>query len=264
MPLFELETIRIVVVEPAGPRNVGSIARVMKNMGLTQLVLVNPQCDPLDEEARHMAVHAVDILESAAIVPSLPAALQGCQRAIATTARVRALNLTPELPRVALPWLIGTPSALIFGREDNGLTNLELNYAQRYVSIPASADYATLNLAQAVAICCYELSQHTQADQTPASWAEFKGSSATINADLLSTANQVADLDELEGYFQHLELVLLKIGYLFPHTAASRMAKLRQIYKRAYPSQPEIGLLRGILRQTEWAVQHPEQVNLEP
>jgi tRNA/rRNA methyltransferase len=57
---------------------------------------------------------------------------------------------------------------------------------------------------------------------------------------------------------------LLKIGYLFPHTAASRMAKLRQIYKRAYPSQPEIGLLRGILRQTEWAVQHPEQVNLEP
>jgi tRNA/rRNA methyltransferase len=90
-------------VEPAGPLNVGAIARVMKNLGLQQLVLVNPQCDPLSAEARLMAVHAVDILETAQQVATLPEALQGCQRAIATTARVRSLSAVLEYPARRYP-----------------------------------------------------------------------------------------------------------------------------------------------------------------
>ena len=152
-----LTNIRIVLVEPAGPLNVGSVARIMKNMGLHQLVLVNPQCDYLGEEARLMAVRAADILENAKVVETLAAALTGCTRAIATTGDDRSLPIPLEEPASALPWLLEAPSALIFGREDCGLTNAELNYAQRLIRIPASDAYTSLNLAQAVAVCCYEL-----------------------------------------------------------------------------------------------------------
>ena len=100
------DEVKIVLVEPAGERNIGSIARVMKNMGLTYLVLVNPQGDHLSEDAQVMAVHATDILEKALVVESLPDALKDCQRAIATTARPRGIPTKLETPREALPWLM--------------------------------------------------------------------------------------------------------------------------------------------------------------
>jgi len=246
-----LSGIRIILVEPAGPLNVGSVARVMKNMGLEQLILVNPRCDYLGEEARNMAVHAGDILDKAQVVHSLPDGLVGCQRAIATTAQNRALPTNLENPRSALPWLLNHPSALIFGREDRGLTNSELNYAQRFVRIPSTEVYPSLNLAQGVAICCYELYQEATQNlrQTP---------SLTPNPQLpmtpLCTDTPRASLEILEGYYQHLEDLLLKIEYLYPHTAASRMEKFRRLYNRAYPTPEEVALLRGILRQVEWAI----------
>lgn len=239
-----LEQVRIVLVEPAGPRNVGSIARVMKNMGLTQLVLVNPQCDYCGDEARQMAVHAQDILDSASQVSTLPDALVGCFRAIATTARKRYRNVAPEPPRTALPWLLEQPSALIFGREDKGLNNQEVEQAQRLVTLPVNPDYSSLNLAQAVGICCYELrdaSLNLMSSQPPVAAQTWENS-----IDI--------PLEDLEGYFQHLESTLLKIGYLQPHTAESRMQKFRQVYKRSQLSSQELALLRGILRQTEWAI----------
>ena len=116
----------IVLVEPAGPLNVGSVARVMKNFGLSKLILVNPQCDRSSLDAIKMAVHGQDILESAIIVDTLPQALQGCVRAIATIGRDYSGGMPLETPRTALPWLleeIRKPVALIFGREDRGLTN---------------------------------------------------------------------------------------------------------------------------------------------
>jgi tRNA/rRNA methyltransferase len=247
-----LTTVRIVLVEPAGPLNVGSVARVMKNMGLAHLVLVNPQCDFLGEEARLMAVHGANILEAAQVVESLPVALTGCQRAIATTGLVRALPTPLETPRTALPWLLeeSVTSALIFGREDRGLSNLELNYAQRFIGIPSSDEYPSLNLAQAVAVCCYELYQIAQSPLTveranlltPPSSA----TTPTINA---------ASLDMVEGYYKHLEDLLLKIGYLYPHTANTRMEKFRRLFNRAMPTTEEISMLRGILSQMEWALQ---------
>ncbi len=238
-----LAGVRIVLVEPAGPLNVGAIARVMKNLGLQQLVLVNSQCDPLSAEAKLMAVHAVDILEAAIGVATLPEALQGCQRAIATTARVRTLSSALEHPRTALPWLItasGKDVALIFGPEYRGLSNEELNYAQRFVRIPSSHSYPSLNLATAVAICCYELSVCAQEGQ--------------LSADITSVTGDYASLDVLEGYYQQLEALLLKIGYLYPHTAPSRMGKFRQMFNRARLEKAEVSMLRGILTQIEWVI----------
>jgi tRNA/rRNA methyltransferase len=253
-----LKQIRIVLVEPLGALNVGSVARVMKNMGLSRLVLVNPQCDPWGEEAQRMAVHAQDVLAAAIQVDTVPDALVGCQRAIATTGRDRALpDSALERPEDALPWLLFNTaeeeaaslgeSALMFGPEDRGLNNVELNYAQRFIRIPTSDDYPSLNLAQAVAICGYELFRITTTPQR----AQF-----TEPQPLTSSAS----LDQLEGYYNHLERVLCRIGYLYPHTAESRMAKFRRLFHRMAVSEEDVSMLRGILRQTEWALQHPSAV----
>ncbi|XHX80725.1 MAG: RNA methyltransferase [Stenomitos frigidus ULC029] len=251
-----LATIRIVLVEPAGALNVGAIARVMKNMGLQHLVLVNPQCDRLGADALLMAVHAADVLAAATVVATLPEALHGCQRAIATTARPR-VDTILESPRTALPWLLEplpletgqAAGALIFGPEDRGLSNEELNYAQRFVAIPSHPDYAALNLAQAVAICCYEL-YHLAPAAAPLSVAPLP-----LPASLSPLPFAPASLDVLEGYYQQLETVLLAIGYLHPHTAASRMHKFRRLFNRALPSSDEVAMLRGILSQVAWATQ---------
>lgn len=240
-----LEEIKIILVEPAGALNVGSVARVMKNMGLKRLILVNPHCDPYSDEAKRMAVHAQDILEQLQQVKTLPEALKGCQRAIATTARLRSLPTILESPRSALPWLL-TPnvkSALIFGPEDRGLSNEELKFAQRFVTIPANPAYPSLNLAQSVAVCAYELYQGT----------------LTLE-ETNPSAVESASLDDLERYYQDLEALLLKIGYLYPHTAAARMEKFRRLYYKANLNGDELAMLWGILRQMNWAMQHLSKI----
>ncbi len=233
MPETSPSQVRIVLVEPAGALNVGSIARVMKNMGLSQLVLVNPTCSLQSDDARKMAMRAIDILEAAQIVDSIPQALFGCHRAIATAVRSR-IDAPLEHPRAALPWLLepGLSTALMFGSEDRGLSNEELKYAQRFVYIPTSQNYRSLNLAQAVAICCYELFQMPTPTAIP---------------------SIPCSLDSLDRAYQHLESVLLEIGYLQSQTVASRMEKFRHLFNRANLSNTEVSLLRGILRQVEWA-----------
>lgn len=274
--MTSLNHIRVVLVEPAGALNVGAIARVMKNFGLTQLAIVQPRCEVLGDEARQMAVHAADVLESALVVETMPEALVGCQRAIATTARPRALDTPLETPEEALPWLVeaggenAIATAILFGPEERGLSNTELNYAQRFIRIPSSDEYPSLNLAQAVAVCSYTLYRLSQlADLS---------SSASIAAPLLDITSkqkitesaldsvaqpdtvpvpqpqpELAALDALDGFYQHLETVLLQIGYLYPHTAQSRMEKLRRVFNRAQLSPAELAMLRGILSQMEWA-----------
>ncbi len=271
-----LAQIRIILVEPAGPLNIGAIARVMKNMGLHRLVLVNPQCNPLDSTARQMAVHAIDVLEAAQRVDTLPRALEGCQRAIATTVRDRASTAHLEHPRISLPWLVeplpsntyastqaepgvfSYQSALIFGPEERGLSNTELNYAQRFVRIPSNPEYPSLNLAQAVAVCCYELYQITQVNSNPSLEAPALTTANPVpKAQLPETPNEItpASFEVLEGYYQHLEAVLLKIGYLYPQTTASRMEKFRRLFNRSQLSSEEVSMLRGILSQVTWALQ---------
>jgi tRNA/rRNA methyltransferase len=247
---LNLHQIRIVLVEPAGARNLGSVARVMKNMGLRQLVLVNPHCDPADLEAQHMAVHAADLLAAAQQVDSIPAALQGCTQVMATTSRHTPLNVDTNTPRRLLPQLLSDnpqPAAILFGPEDRGLSDAELNYAQVFIRIPSDAAYPSLNLAQAVGICCYELYQAQQAQDQQAQAQPFP---------VPSLAPSVAAFEDLEAYFQHLESVLLQIGYLLPHTQASRMAKFRRLFNRSALSAQEVAMLRGILRQVEWGLKN--------
>ena len=244
-----LGNIRIVLVEPAGALNVGSIARIMKNMGLTRLVLVNPKCDRHDESARIMAVHAVDVLENAVVVDSLPKALAGCRKAIATTVRSRSVPIDLEPAPAVLPWLLSSnvESAIVFGAEDRGLSNDELQYAQKFVCIQSNPDYPSLNLAQAVAICAYEVYQ---------CWLKMNDPSLAVTTPTVVKEAEInnAPIDVLDGYYQHLEDVLLEIGYLQPHTAPVKMEKFRRLYNKANLQPEEVAMLRGILRQVRWAI----------
>jgi tRNA/rRNA methyltransferase len=242
--MSRLEQVRIVLVEPAGARNVGSIARVMANMGLQQLVIVNPQCDWACEEAQHMALRGRNILVEAQIVADLPAALVGCRLVVATTHRDIDLPQMPQTPAQALAslWQVAGDTALLFGREDCGLTNQELDLAQHYLRIPVAESYTSLNLAQAVGICAYELYQLAQADLVP----------------VLPMKN-FATADQIDRYFQQLEDLLLKVGYLQTNTAANRMSKLRKLANRATLSEEELALLWGTAKQIDWKLQHPEK-----
>ncbi|HAX79282.1 MAG TPA: RNA methyltransferase [Cyanobacteria bacterium UBA11372] len=261
MDQTSLDEVRIVLVQPIGSLNVGSVARGMKNMGLRHLVLVEPLCDYLGEQARLMAVHAQDVLEAARVVATLPEALAGCRKAIATTSVERSRSIQLENPRTALPWLLQAgPSALIFGSEDRGLSNDELKYAQRFVRIPSSDAYHSLNLAQAVAVCCYELYQSAisqdkaTGENAPSSIANELSSLSSPHPLKAGETLGGVPLEALEQYYEHLEAVLLKIGYLYPHTAASRMAKFRLLFNRTGLSTQEVAMLRGILSQVEWAI----------
>lgn len=284
-----LAQVRIILMEPAGALNVGSVARVMKNFDLNRLILVNPQCDIGSEEARHMAVRGRDVLANAQIVPNLAAALVGCHRAVATTGRDDRIPFALYRPRQLFPqisqllhrspfWEV----ALIFGREDRGLTHSELNQAHQILTIASSDRYPSLNLAQAVGICCYELFEAFHTLSEPLAMEQSAESALELPRPLQDSSKELAEelpqndrfdrvthrglpasevplpatLEVLEGYYQHLESVLLQIGYLYPHTTASRMEKFRQIYQRAGLADPEVFLLRGILRQTEWALRN--------
>jgi tRNA/rRNA methyltransferase len=234
--------VRIVLVEPMGALNLGSVARVMKNMGLSQLWLVNPQCDRYSEEATNMAVHGLEILRNAQIVQTLPQALADCQKVIGTAGRIDGGELAVVSPDRGLSWLVEnvTRSAIVFGTEDRGLSNAELQYCQKVINIPTDAAYSSLNLAQAVAICCYHLQLL---------WQEYseKDSDRPIQptSELITTESRV-------GFYRHLETLLLEIGYLYPHTSFSRMQKLRHLFNKAELTETEVTMLRGILRQMQW------------
>lgn len=247
-----MSSIRIVLVETAGARNLGSVARVMKNFGLSELWLVNPKCDRHSEEARHMAVHAPEILDSAQIVDSLPQALVGCQRAIATAGRIDKGEMKVTTPPKGLSWLSQVEtSAIVFGAEDRGLSNTEIQHCQQVMRIPVNPDYPSLNLAQAVGICCYQLQLLSEDPQC------HENLTSQIAQDLIKSAPiDLATREDIEACYQQLEAVLLKIGYVYPHTAVHRLRKFRQIFDRANLSPSEVAMLRGILRQVNWATAH--------
>ena len=245
-------SLAVVLVEPAGPLNVGSVARLCANFAIEQLRLVAPRCDHLGPEARQMAVHGEALLEQATLYSDLAAAIADCQRVVATSGRIETESLPLSEPGPALNWLCQSNSgrgssdnamaALVFGREDRGLSNAELLQAGRVVRLATSEAYASLNLSHAVAICLHEL-QACRTQPPPAATNPTAGDGDLCNRGALEAA--LADAEAL----------LLEVGFLYPHTAAARMAKLRALLQRAQVREPEVALLRGMVRQLRWAAQ---------
>ena len=235
----------VVLVEPSGPLNVGSVARLCANFGVDSLRLVAPRCDPADPQAKQMAVRGLEQLLACELYPTLEAAVADCRRVVACSGRVEAKEREHLLPQAALQWLLepkAGPSqvALVFGREDHGLHSSELNLAGKLLRIPTSEAYGSLNLSHAVAIC---LAEQQRLALAPLQSASEESSTLPAHA-------------ALEAALQDAEQLLLEVGFLYPHTATARMAKLRQLLLRAEPNEAEVALLRGMVRQLRWASRH--------
>jgi tRNA/rRNA methyltransferase len=146
-------------------------------------------------------------------------------------------------------------SAIVFGAEDRGLSNAEIQHCQQVMRIPVNPEYPSLNLAQAVGICCYQLQLIQESIRENAQCHE--NLTSQIAQDLIESAPiDLATRADLEACYQQLEAVLLKIGYVYPHTAVHRLRKFRHIFDRANLSPSEVAMLRGILRQVNWATAH--------
>lgn len=234
---MQLKSIRVVLVETSHPGNIGAAARAMKTMGLRQLYLVRPRHYP-DHQAIAMSAGADDILEQAMVCDSLEEALNGCHLVIGTSARTRT-NPLPELnPSEVATLLASKPdtqqAALVFGREHAGLTNEELLHCHRHSLIPANPDYSSLNLAQAVQIFSYEIRQ------------------SLLRSDpVLPQVNEAARVEEVQGFYEHLDRVLKRIHFYKPSSSAKLTHKIKRLFNRACLEAEEVQILRGILNQME-------------
>jgi len=229
-----LENIRIVLVRTFHPGNIGSAARSMKTMGLSDLYLVEPKNFP-SEEAIKMAAGAADVVEGATVVSSLAEAIEDCTVVVASTARPRGYDLpclSPE--QTALKLNQGAksgPVALIFGPERMGLHNDDIRLAKYRVTIPANPDYSSLNMAAAVQTLSYEI---------------YKASSQSNNVTENQTAEDLPTSGDVERLYVHLEEVLKEISFLRPHQGET-MQRIRHLINRAQISQLELNIVRGIL-----------------
>ncbi len=231
------ERISIVLVEPQSPGNVGMVCRAMKNMGLSKLRLVKG-CSISHPDAYKFAVSARDLLDEAQVFGSLEDALADHEITVATTRRHGKYRKEIFSPRQiacnVLSDIGANRAALVFGREDNGLTTDELALCRWHATIPTSSEYGSLNLAQAVLIFCYEL---------------FQGSRDVVPEERRSVATAM----EMESLYRHMERTLLGIGFLNPENPAHLMRSLRRIFARSAPDSREVAILRGMMSQIDWA-----------
>ncbi|MDJ0877217.1 MAG: tRNA (cytosine(32)/uridine(32)-2'-O)-methyltransferase TrmJ [Halieaceae bacterium] len=236
--------IRIVLVNTSHPGNIGGAARAMKNMGLSRLVLVAPRKFP-HEEADWRAAGAQEVLQQAVVVDSLAEAIADCQLVVGTSARGRRIPwpvLDPRRCAVDVQAAVGRDEqvALVFGREDRGLTNEELQACNLHLHIPSHEDYPSLNLAMAVQVISYELRMLALEGQLPeASTDEWDAPFSTV--------------ENMERFYQHLEETLVQIDFLDPAAPRQLMARLRRLYGRVRLDEMELNILRGILTETQRA-----------
>ncbi len=229
--LDRLARVRIVLIETRHPGNLGAVARAMKTMGLSDLVLVNPHC-AVDGEAMARASGAVDVLERARTVPTLAEALADTVLSVACTARRRDLPHPAYTPRQAAPELLAQavqgPVAVVFGSETFGLSNEQLGLCRWLLNIPANPDYASLNLGAAVQVLAYEL----------------RTSLEDVAMDL--PAFESATHAEVEGVLTALTGLLTERGFYNPDNPKRLIPRLRRFFARTGMEKDEIAIWRGI------------------
>ena len=229
-----LAKIRIVLVETSHPGNIGGVARAMKNMGLSQLVLVNPKEFP-SQVASARASSAADVLDAAKVVSSLDEAINGTQLVVGASARLRKVSWPQldvrETAQLAIQTAVEGEVALVFGREDSGLSNAEMDKCHYLAHIPSNPEYCSLNLVAAVQVFAYECLMATQIESV-----HQKG-----------YRHKLATTEQLEGFYDHLFQALQDIEFLDPNKNARFMRRMRRLFNRSQLDVKEIDILRGIL-----------------
>lgn len=232
-----------VLYRPQAAGNVGATARAIKNMGFDDLRLVGP--GPLNSrEAKAMAVHADDVLASAKIYPELTEALEDCSLVVGTTARrggyrSRAIALRPAAAElVALA--VSNKVAVVFGREDRGLTNRELKLCHRLITIPTAPEYPSLNLAQAVMVVAYELMM-----------AAISGAGAPAR----HLATHFVEASASDAMLERMAEALVAIGFIPDDNPDHIMFAIREIFGRSGLTAREVEILNGMARQMRWVAE---------
>lgn len=262
----------IILVEPQGDRNIGSVCRVMRNFDFHELRLVKPRADHLSKDARDMAMkEARVILKNATLFPTLATAVADCHLVWGTSRRFGKYrqdwhlpaDISPKQQALATNGQHGTPEprprkdaeqitatndqdfyinqkmALVFGREDSGLTTAELALCTSFISIPTSSTFPSMNLAQAVGICLYELRQGSPGNQPK--------------------QRQLAANGQIEAMFQHMRQALLAADYLDPQNPDHILHTYRKIFHRAGLDDREVRVLHGLWRRIEWLTSAKKQ-----
>ena len=237
-----LDRIRFVLIGTSHPGNIGAAARAMHNMGASDLALVAPRCTAVTADSISRASGADHLVNGARVVETLEQAVADCTMVVGASARSRTLPwpmITPRDLGARLPGELADREArvaLVFGREDSGLTNAELQRCHAHVHIPTNPDFSSLNLAAAVQVLAYECRLAWLAGQ---------------ESQREEPAQPLANHAELEHYFTHLERTLVTIGFHDPAMPRQLMARLRRFTLRARPERMELNILRGILSDTE-------------
>ncbi len=260
-----LNQLKIVLVEPTHPGNIGSVARAMKTMGLSNLVLVNPKKFP-HYEASKLAAGAESVLDDAVVVENVEQAVADCTLVLGTSVRDREVSWPTKNPRQTAEFVFehsqrfdGAQTAILFGRESSGLTNDELALCQTQIRIDANPQYSSLNLASAVQIIAYELRMRalescqlsgSESNKEQVNSATNDGESATG----LEKRQQAANKEQLDGHLQHLQLTLEALNFTKAKPPTILMRKLTRLYNKAELTVEEIQILRGILSAVQQSI----------
>ena len=229
------EFVQIVLVETSHPGNIGSVARAMKNMGLSRLILINPKKFPHDE-ASALAGNAGDVLEKAKIFGSIEEAVKNSKIIFATSARERTIewpvasakDAAQEINQLAAE---GLEVSILFGREDRGLTNEELQLSNKHLIIPAHPEYPVLNIAMSTQVVCYELYQASQHEPI-GPWQDFPEYSA----------------EELTHLIEHFNETVFNLKLIDPANPKQILTRMERMFRRLYPDQMEGNFFRGFLK----------------
>lgn len=247
---MQLDQMRVVLVSPIYGGNVGSVCRAMKNMGLRHLVIAEPRPEFDWAAARPMAVHANDVLENRREFSTLREAVADCALVAGTTVRPGLYRAHARTARDWAPRLVeaaaSRPVALVFGTEDNGLSNDHLALCTQIIQIPSSEDYASLNLAQAVMVVAYEMFVAGGTFEPP----RERAAEATSK--------------QRERMFELWRQALLDIGFMEERKADHMMLGLRRILSRGPLTDPDLRILMGIVRQTLWIAQQAREAGVGP
>lgn len=231
--------LRFVLVETSRAGNIGAVARAMKTMGFSDLVLVAPKCaDPLlDPEAVAFASGAIDILQGARVVDSIQQALEGCNFAAAVSARLREFSPPVWTPRAFAGHACAQQElrpALVLGNERVGLPNQIVEQCNVLINIPANPAYSSLNLSQAAQVLAYEARMAASGDAVEARGVGFHGDAASLT--------------QIEGMYAHLEQALVAIDFLDADNPKKLMPRLKRLFARTQLETEEVNILRGIAR----------------
>jgi len=236
--------LKVILVEPNGPLNVGSVARLCSNFEVDELRIVSPKCNIFSLEAKKMALKGQKYLDESKIFNKIEDAIFDCDLVLASCGRIEVskdsffesseniFNWTSSFKKI-------NNLGILFGREDSGLTNNELLLANKTFNIPTSITNPSLNLSHAVSIVLYELNKSSKRN--------FKSEFEVFN---LASSKQIHDS------FLEIEEMLLKVGYLLKHTSRAKISKFKNYILRANTSMHEINVLRGIVHQINWFLNH--------